>query len=540
MANIITEDTVVLPYRVGVDGHSPYIGENGNWYQWSPTERTYIDTGVTALSITFTPIITIEGLEIILSWENGYEYPTPAPVNVRGRDVEFRLNGSVLEQRIVGEETWYTIYSFLSIEQAEATRVQNEINRGSAEEIRKLQEGARQLTIAGWVEEFENWEEAETTRWQNELLREQTNQEMVAATEITVELNTHPPVLQEVSGRQIWHYWDIVNDVYVSTGLPGAFNFVSNDLVSYQKYDVVQINGTSYISLIDDNTSPIQEGTNWKTIAKVGRTPQFEIGTITTTEEGTQATVTIALTGYDIDQNPQYTVDYSIPRGNTGKSAYDVYEEGGGTLGEEAFNTLLSSIETVITDAELATNLANEIATHPPVITNGTWYYWNASTNAYVDSDIAATPYESYLQNTTDDPPLTEAQWSLWSKEQGDYAKEQGDYAKDIGDTYDAAKVSKTVLETTEEVIAQSLVDLKERIDALEELIKQGILNNIIIKTLSVEDFQMNGASLILTGANAPTVTPDFIGQFYIKTTATTACYQSTGISAVGDWKQIG
>lgn len=107
-------------------------------------------------------------------------------------------------------------------------------------------------------------------------------------------------------------------------------------------------------------------------------------------------------------------------------------------------------------------------------------------------------------------------------------------------DTALGLKPDKTVLETTEEVTAQSLVELKERIDALEELIKQGILNNIIIKTLSVENFQMDGASLILTGADAPAVTPDFIGQFYIKTTATTACYQSTGTTAVGDWKQIG
>ena len=385
--SIITEDTIVLPFRIGVDGQSPYIGENGNWYQWSHTEEIHIDTGVKAHSVTFTPIITIEGLEIILSWENDYEYPNPAPVNVRGRDVEFRLKGSVLEQRIVGEETWYTIYSFLSIEQAEATRVQNEltrlqneINRGSAEETRNLQEGARQLTIAGWVEEFENWEEAETTRGQNELLREQTHREMVAATEITVDLNTHPPVIQEVSGRQIWHYWDIVNDVYVSTGLPGAFNFVPNDLVSYQKYDVVQVNGTSYISLINNNTSPIQEGTNWKTIAKVGRTPQFEIGEVTTTEEGTQATVTITLTGYDTDQNPQYTVDYSIPRGNTGKSTYDVYKEGGGTLEEGDFNTLLSSIETVITDAtEKAgdANAAAALAVEKAVLANAAAIYAN-------------------------------------------------------------------------------------------------------------------------------------------------------------------
>ena len=39
--DIIIDDTIVLPFRVGVDGHSPYIGENGNWYQWSYTEEDY-------------------------------------------------------------------------------------------------------------------------------------------------------------------------------------------------------------------------------------------------------------------------------------------------------------------------------------------------------------------------------------------------------------------------------------------------------------------------------------------------------------------
>ena len=190
--------------------------------------------------------------------------------------------------------------------------------------------------------------------------------------------------------------------------------------------------------------------------------------------------------------------------------------------------------------AQEAADLANEIATHPPVITNGTWHYWNASTNEYVDTNIAATPYENYLQNTTDNPPLSEAAWSVWSKEQGDYAKEQGDYAKNIGDTYDTVKVSKTALETTEEVTAQALVELKERVDAIDEFIKQGLLNNIIINTLSVESLQLNGAPLIITGTVAPAIVPDFVGQFYIKTSATTACYQATGITGVGDWKQIG
>lgn len=101
-------------------------------------------------------------------------------------------------------------------------------------------------------------------------------------------------------------------------------------------------------------------------------------------------------------------------------------------------------------------------------------------------------------------------------------------------------KVDKTSLENTEETTAQSLVELKERIDAIDALLKEGLYNNILIKTLSVESLQLNGASLILTGAGAPSVVPDFVGQFYIKTDATTACYQATGIAGVGDWKQIG
>ena len=31
---------------VGDDGHSPYVGVNGNWYQWVPESGTYEDTGI--------------------------------------------------------------------------------------------------------------------------------------------------------------------------------------------------------------------------------------------------------------------------------------------------------------------------------------------------------------------------------------------------------------------------------------------------------------------------------------------------------------
>ena len=62
--DIIIDDTIVLPFRVGVDGHSPYIGENGNWYQWSHTEEDYVDTGVQAHGVTFDQLTPEQILEL--------------------------------------------------------------------------------------------------------------------------------------------------------------------------------------------------------------------------------------------------------------------------------------------------------------------------------------------------------------------------------------------------------------------------------------------------------------------------------------------
>jgi len=266
--------------------------------------------------------------------------------------------------------------------------------------------------------------------------------------------------------------------------------------------------------------------------------------------------------------------------------------------------------------ADDAANLANEVASHPQKIQTGTWWYWDVDNDIYVDSGIAATPYENYLQFTEDDPPLDEEAWSVYSKEQGDYAKEQGDYAKGIGDSYDAVKLDKTAvdiynvtlavplpagsyynstsaraavpvavrkkgleliyetsagiwykeryvgvdvanwtvasnweivplkshIENNEEVIAEALVELKNKIDALQNIIKEMILGSVQIDNLDiVKNLNLYGSSnMILTGTAAPAVVPDFIGQFFIKTSATTACYQATGNSSVNDWKQIG
>lgn len=119
------------------------------------------------------------------------------------------------------------------------------------------------------------------------------------------------------------------------------------------------------------------------------------------------------------------------------------------------------------------------------------------------------------------------------------YAEEQGDYAKE-----EALAVADIVIETKgnaltiEEVTAQAIVALQNRIIALEKLITEGLLGNIEIMNLDIiENFNIWGKSnLILTGNTPPDVIPDFVGQTFIDT-ANKVAYTATGINSVNDWK---
>lgn len=107
---------------------------------------------------------------------------------------------------------------------------------------------------------------------------------------------------------------------------------------------------------------------------------------------------------------------------------------------------------------------------------------------------------------------------------------------------YPSTKAVKTVIEADEETIALALVTLRNEVTALKQIIFDMVLGSVQIDNLDiVKTLNMYGSTnMILSGTAAPSVVPDFIGQFFIKTSATTACYQATGITAVGDWKQIG
>lgn len=102
-----------------------------------------------------------------------------------------------------------------------------------------------------------------------------------------------------------------------------------------------------------------------------------------------------------------------------------------------------------------------------------------------------------------------------------------------------AAAVAPGVI-NNEQVQAEIYNVLNARITALEQIISNGIYGTAIFDKIEVvNEFNSNGTSnLFKLGTAAPAVAPDFIGQFYINTTAGVT-YQAKGIVNSGDWKQI-
>lgn len=93
--------------------------------------------------------------------------------------------------------------------------------------------------------------------------------------------------------------------------------------------------------------------------------------------------------------------------------------------------------------------------------------------------------------------------------------------------------------ENIEPSLAEILNAMAGRIIALESIIKNSVYKNMQVDTLDiVKGFSIYGSTnLVLTGTAAPSVVPDFVGQFYVNTTGG-VCYQAKGISSTFDWKQ--
>lgn len=92
-------------------------------------------------------------------------------------------------------------------------------------------------------------------------------------------------------------------------------------------------------------------------------------------------------------------------------------------------------------------------------------------------------------------------------------------------------------VENIERTTSEALLILQARIQALEGLLAAGVYSSVQSETVSaVTSLKYKGAELILLSTGAPSVAPDFIGQFYIDTTAGVT-YQAKGITNAADWK---
>lgn len=101
------------------------------------------------------------------------------------------------------------------------------------------------------------------------------------------------------------------------------------------------------------------------------------------------------------------------------------------------------------------------------------------------------------------------------------------------------AQLGAEMNENIEPSLAEILNAMAGRIIALESIIKNSVYKNMQVDTLDiVKGFSIYGSTnLVLTGTAAPSVVPDFVGQFYVNTTGG-VCYQAKGISSTSDWKQ--
>ena len=153
-------------------GHSPYIGENGNWYAYDDTLNAVVDTGVCAQGDEAARVAAeLERAAAELSRAEGEQQRQAAEVARAGAEA-LRV-------------------------QAEQLRAQGEAARGEAEAQRTSGEAERAEAEAARVEAEAARTTAENARAEAELLRQAAKADMEAATAalqgMTAEAQTLPP-----------------------------------------------------------------------------------------------------------------------------------------------------------------------------------------------------------------------------------------------------------------------------------------------------------------------------------------------------------
>lgn len=169
---------------------------------------------------------------------------------------------------------------------------------------------------------------------------------------------------------------------------------------------------------------------------------------------------------------------------------------------------------------------------------------YNAATT-YGNLDQVIYNHDSWISkkpNNTGNTPADNSTW--WQRETngGSFAYEQGVAAQTAAA---AALAAKAAVEGTEvgqlatflKVAAQAIAEQQAEIDALKQMIKEG-LGDIIADNLNLNNMpKIVGAPLYSQGAGAPAFVPRFIGQKYFDTTNNTLYVAINVTNSTGDWK---
>ena len=185
LVELVEVDAIIID---AFEGHSPYIGENGNWYEWSDGE--YVDTEVHAQGIP--------GVQPIIG-ENGNWYIWD--------DTEY-VDTGVQADYSDAEEARDTAEGLR--DDAEGLRDDAEGLREAAEALRKTAETSRN-TAEGLRDD------AEGLRLSAEVIRQENETERIALAGDFAELIDNPPIIQEDGGKDYWYFWDLVTNTYVKS-----------------------------------------------------------------------------------------------------------------------------------------------------------------------------------------------------------------------------------------------------------------------------------------------------------------------------------
>lgn len=103
----------------------------------------------------------------------------------------------------------------------------------------------------------------------------------------------------------------------------------------------------------------------------------------------------------------------------------------------------------------------------------------------------------------------------------------------------DDAKEAANAAQGALNLIAEGSCNLDQRVAKLEKLVIDLLSGEMIAEKMTVKNLQVFGeTSLIKSGAGAPVIAPDFVGQMYIDTSEK-RIYIAVGDTAVANWKQL-